>query len=34
LVQPLGEIAIGATTLGLLVNWVVARRRIKVEEEV
>ncbi len=33
-IQPLGEIAIGATTLGLLVNWVVARRRIKVEEEV
>jgi hypothetical protein len=34
IIQPLGEIAIGATAAGLLVNWVVARRQIKVEEEV
>jgi len=32
-VQPLGEIAIGATALGLLLNFLVVRRRIKVEEE-
>jgi formate dehydrogenase iron-sulfur subunit len=34
IIQPLGEIAIGATALGLLLNFVVARRQIKVEEEV
>ncbi len=33
IVQPLGEIAIGATALGLFLNFLVARRRIKVEEE-
>jgi formate dehydrogenase iron-sulfur subunit len=34
IIQPLGEIAVGATALGLLVNFLVARRLIKVEEEV
>jgi formate dehydrogenase iron-sulfur subunit len=34
LIQPLGEVAVGATVVGLLTNWVVARRQIKVEEEV
>jgi formate dehydrogenase iron-sulfur subunit len=33
IIQPLGEIAIGATALGLVVNFLVARRLIKVEEE-
>ncbi len=31
-VQPLGEIAIGATAVGLLINFLIARRIIKVEE--
>lgn len=31
-VQPLGEIAIGATAVGLLINFLIARRNIKVEE--
>jgi formate dehydrogenase iron-sulfur subunit len=34
IIQPLGEIAVGATALGLVVNFLVARRLIKVEEEV
>ena len=34
IIQPLGEIAVGATALGLLLNFLVARRQIKVEEEV
>ncbi|HID86314.1 MAG TPA: 4Fe-4S dicluster domain-containing protein [Anaerolineae bacterium] len=33
IIQPLGEIAIGATAVGLLLNFLVARRQIKVEEE-
>jgi formate dehydrogenase iron-sulfur subunit len=33
IIQPLGEIAIGATALGLVVNFLLARRLIKVEEE-
>jgi formate dehydrogenase iron-sulfur subunit len=33
IIQPLGEIAVGATALGLVVNFLVARRLIKVEEE-
>jgi hypothetical protein len=33
IIQPLGEIAVGATAVGLLVNFLVARRLIKVEEE-
>ena len=33
-IQPLGGIAIGATAVGLLLNFLVARRQIKVEEEV
>ncbi len=32
IVQPLGGIAVGATALGLVVNWLVARTQIKVEE--
>lgn len=32
IVQPLGEIAIGATAVGLLINFLSARRNIKVEE--
>lgn len=31
-IQPLGGIAVGATGLGLIVNWLVARTQIKVEE--
>ena len=31
-IQNLGGIAVGATALGLLINWLVARRNIKVEE--
>jgi hypothetical protein len=31
-VQPLGEVAVGATALGLLINWLIARTKIKVEE--
>lgn len=31
-VQPLGEIAVGATAVGLLINFLIARRIIKVEE--
>jgi len=31
--QPLGGVAIGATALGLLANFLVARRKIRVEEE-
>ena len=34
IIQPLGQIAVGATAVGLLVNFLVARRQIKVEEEV
>ncbi len=33
IIQPLGEIAVGATALGLLLNFLVARHQIKVEEE-
>ena len=33
IIQPLGGIAVGATVLGLLANFLVARRIIKVEEE-
>ena len=33
LIQPLGEIAVGATVVGLLMNFLVVRRQIKVEEE-
>jgi formate dehydrogenase iron-sulfur subunit len=31
-IQPLGGIAVGATALGLAINWLVARTQIKVEE--
>ncbi|MGD2105857.1 MAG: 4Fe-4S dicluster domain-containing protein [Anaerolineae bacterium] len=31
-IQPLGGIAVGATGLGLVINWLVARTQIKVEE--
>jgi ABC-type Fe3+ transport system permease subunit len=31
-IQPLGGVAVGATGLGLVVAWLVARSRIKVEE--
>jgi hypothetical protein len=31
-IQPLGGVAVGATGLGLVVNWLVARTQIKVEE--
>jgi formate dehydrogenase iron-sulfur subunit len=31
-IQPLGGIAVGATGLGLVLNWLVARTQIKVEE--
>ena len=31
-IQPLGEIAVAATALGLVINWLVARANIKVEE--
>jgi formate dehydrogenase iron-sulfur subunit len=31
-IQSLGGIAVGATALGLLINWLVARQNIKVEE--
>ena len=30
--QPLGGIAVGATALGLLGTWLIARRRIRVEQ--
>jgi formate dehydrogenase iron-sulfur subunit len=33
IIQPLGEIAVGATALGLLANFLVARTKIKVEGE-
>ena len=32
IIQPLGEITVGATALGLVINWLVARKKIKVEE--
>jgi hypothetical protein len=32
-IQTLGGIAVGATALGLVINWLVARQNIKVEEE-
>jgi formate dehydrogenase iron-sulfur subunit len=31
-IQPLGGVAVGATGLGLIINWLVARRQIRVEE--
>lgn len=31
-IQTLGEIAVGATALGLVINWLIARKQIKVEE--
>jgi formate dehydrogenase iron-sulfur subunit len=31
-IQPLGEIAVGVTALGLVIDWLVARANIKVEE--
>ena len=31
-IQPLGGIAVGATGLGLIINWLVARTQIKAEE--
>ncbi len=31
-IQPLGGVAVGATGLGLIVNWLIARTQIKVEE--
>jgi formate dehydrogenase iron-sulfur subunit len=31
-IQPFGGVAVGATGLGLAINWLVARSRIKVEE--
>jgi formate dehydrogenase iron-sulfur subunit len=31
-IQPLGGIAVGATALGLMINWLVARTQIKAEE--
>jgi formate dehydrogenase iron-sulfur subunit len=31
-IQPLGGIAVGATALGLMIDWLVARTQIKVEE--
>ena len=33
IVQPVGSALIGVTALGLLANWLVARRAIKIEEE-
>jgi formate dehydrogenase iron-sulfur subunit len=33
IIQPLGGIAVGATAVGLLINFLVARTKIKVEEE-
>jgi formate dehydrogenase iron-sulfur subunit len=32
IIQPLGEVAVGATALGLVINWLIARTQIKVEE--
>jgi formate dehydrogenase iron-sulfur subunit len=32
-IQSLGGIAVGATALGLLINWLVARKNIRLEEE-
>jgi formate dehydrogenase iron-sulfur subunit len=32
IIQPLGEIAVGVTALGLMIDWLVARKQIKVEE--
>ncbi|MBN1659436.1 MAG: 4Fe-4S binding protein [Anaerolineae bacterium] len=31
-IQPLGGIAVGATAVGLVINWLIARTKIKVEE--
>jgi hypothetical protein len=31
-IQPLGGVAVGATGLGLVINWLVARTHIKAEE--
>ena len=31
-IQPLGGIAVGATVLGLVINWLIARTQIKAEE--
>jgi hypothetical protein len=31
-IQPLGQIAVGVTALGLVIDWLVARANIKVEE--
>jgi formate dehydrogenase iron-sulfur subunit len=31
-IQPLGGIAVGVTALGLMIDWLVARKQIKVEE--
>ena len=33
IIQPLGKIAVGATAVGLLINFLVARTKIKVEGE-
>jgi formate dehydrogenase iron-sulfur subunit len=32
IIQPLGEVAVGVTALGLVIDWLVARKQIKVEE--
>jgi formate dehydrogenase iron-sulfur subunit len=32
-IQGLGGVAVGATALGLLINWLVARENIRAEEE-
>jgi hypothetical protein len=32
-IQTLGGVAVGATALGLLINWLVARQNVKVEED-
>jgi formate dehydrogenase iron-sulfur subunit len=32
IIQPLGGVAVGATALGLVIDWLVARKQIKVEE--
>lgn len=31
-IQPLGGVAVGATGLGLVINWLIARRQVKVEK--
>ena len=31
-IQPLGEVAVGATALGVVINWLIARTKIKAEE--